>query len=593
MMRKKLLLPLVLLPCLVHAMWDTQELNLVQGYNAVVLRVTPADTRCSEVFKDCEIQSVSWWNRDRRDDGSGIAPVSEMLIWHPGDAGASTFNRVLGGHAYIIHANAAGTLKIVGVPATANAKVWFGEPNLTGLNLPADTSELYYSDYFAGLEGHMDGSSFAIVNKATANATPWPTGSKIPAADQAIWFTPTGSGSVDYMGPLHVRVDTAENAIVFRESTQVRRITVKNVTKKDRVLTFALRDSATPPAGQGTKLGKAALMREVIDWSAGYPRRSYVESDLAFTTNLAAGASFELAIRPDLDKMPAAADGAYMAILEISDAGTTLGGVTPSGGTCCHRIGISCYANLSAAKDPAGLWVGTVAISGVNRAQQMKTADNAWDANRIEPVKEPFQFRLIVHVDNLGVARLLKEVFVATESDADNEPTLLTSRTEALAWRGAHLNAKIRRISSANFPNFGDPKTFEGTGFAHGGTLTTSVRQEYNDNTNPFVHAYHPQHDNVKFENKVMKPFSEQEKMAAEEDGTGSYESWPVARAISLAFAESDPGGANYDWNRTVTGGIYRETVTSLTKTPILVEGAFRLNKVVDTHILTGLPETP
>ena len=592
-MRKRLLLPLVLLPCLAHAMWDTQVINLEAGYNAVLLRVTPADTRCSEVFAGCDLQDVTWWNRDRRDDGSGIAPATETLIWYPDESGASMFSRVLGGHTYIIHAKTACALTVVGVPAKANTKVWFGEPNLTGLNLPDDTSEIFYADYFEGLVGHMDGSSFSVVGKKDAAATLWPMSRTIPNANQAIWFTPTGAGSADYMGPLHVTVDAADNAIVFRESTEVRRITVKNVTKADRVLTISLRDSATPPAGQGAKLGKAAFMREEIDWSVGFPRRAYVSSDLAITTNLAAGASFELAIRPDLDKMPAADDGAYMAVLEISDAGTTVGGVTPSGGTCRHRIGVSVYANLSAAKNPAGLWVGTAAISGVNRARQMGSADNVWDENRIEPVKEPFLFRLLVHVDNLGVARLLKEVFVATEADVDSEPTLLANRTEAIAWRGAHPNAKIRRISSANFPNFGDPKILEGTGFAHGGTLTTAtpLRQEYNDNTNPFVHAYHPQHDNVKFENKEMKAYTTKEQDAAEQDGTGSYESWPVARRITLEFAESDPGGANYDWNRTVTGGIYRETVTSLTKTPILVEGAFRLNKVVDTHILTGLVE--
>ena len=54
-MRKLLILPLLLLPCLAHAMWDTQTISLKSGYNAVVLRVTPADTRCSEVFKNCDI----------------------------------------------------------------------------------------------------------------------------------------------------------------------------------------------------------------------------------------------------------------------------------------------------------------------------------------------------------------------------------------------------------------------------------------------------------------------------------------------------------------------------------------------------------
>ena len=53
-MRKQLILMLFLLPCLAHAMWDTQTISLKTGYNAVVLRVTPADTRCSAIW------SCSW-----------------------------------------------------------------------------------------------------------------------------------------------------------------------------------------------------------------------------------------------------------------------------------------------------------------------------------------------------------------------------------------------------------------------------------------------------------------------------------------------------------------------------------------------------
>lgn len=590
-MRMRLLLPLVLLPCLVHAMWDTQTLNLQAGHNAVVLRVTPADTLCSEVFKGCDLEEVTWWNRDRRDDGSGIAPTAEMLIWYPestGHGGASTFNRVLGGHTYIIKANAACELTIVGVPTKANSTVWFGEPNLTGLNLPSSVSQLYFSDYFAGLEGHLVGDSVSVV-AANGNAVVWPSSSPVRASDEAVWFTPTGSGKADYMGPLYVSVDTAENAILFNSNTETRRITVKNVTTKDRTLKFRMLASATPPVGQGTNLGLARLMREEIDWTPGYPRRTFVSSDLNFTTNLAAGATFELAVRPDLDRMPAANDGAYMGILEISDEGTTIGGLVPAGGTCRHRIGISCNAALAGVKDPAGLWVGTVTITGVNHARQLASAESEWDDTKIEPVNEPFSFRLVVHVDASGVARLLKEVFVATEADVDSTPTLLVSRDEAINYRNSHTKAKIRRISSANFPNFGEPKAFSGTGFAHGGTNTLEhLSQEFDDKTNPFVHAYHPQHDNVWFRNKVMHRYTVDP--AAETDGTGTFESWPVRRTITLQFAETDPlGGGSYDWNRTVTGGTYKETVSSLIKTPIYAEGMFRLTKVVDTHILTGL----
>lgn len=586
-MRKKLLLPLVLLPCLAHAMWDTQTLDLKKGYNAVVLRVTPADTRCSEVFKGCDLVNVTWWNRDRRNDGSGIAPTVDMLIWNPENEAGSTFSRVIGGHTYIINSAKKQTLTVVGVPARARTTLWLNESNLVGLNLPSDPEggEVGFYDYFNGILPCLRTESIAVVNATSADPVLWNASAYIRSSDEAIWLKPYGAGTVDYMGPLWVEVDTVENAVKFVSGTETRRIKVKNVSDIERRVNIALKPSATPPYGQGTLLGPAKFMREEIDWSVGYPRRVYAASDLAITTNLAAGASFELAIRPDLDKMPAAADGAYMAILEIDDVGTVIQGRTMANGVCRHRIGLSCDGQLAARKDPAGLWVGSAILYGVNRVEQISDSQNTWDASKIEPANLTFEFRLIVHVDADGTARLLKEVYVATEADPDSEPTLLISRTEAINWRNGHPDGKIRRISSANFPNFGRPIAFTGAGFAHGGTLSADVRQAYDDKVNPYVHAYHPQHDNVHFDNKHMFKYESSDGS----DGTGTFESWAVDRTVRLVFADADPTGGNYDWNRTVTGGTYEEDVTSLVKTAIHVRGTFRLSKVLDTHVLTGL----
>ncbi len=584
-MRKLLILPLLLLPCLALAMWDTQTISLKSGYNAVVLRVTPADTRCSEVFKSCDITNVTWWNRDRRDDGSGIVPTADTLIWSPTDEAGSTFFRVLGGHTYIIRSKKAQTLTVVGVPARARTTLWLNEVNLVGLNLPADpkTGNVGFYDYFNGILSCLKTESIAVVNASTGDPVLWNVSSPIRSSDEAIWLKPYGSGTIEYMGPLWVGVDNAQNAISFASNTETRRITVKNVSTIERQVKISLKDSSTPPAGQGTLLGKAALMVEDIDWSVGYPRRVFKESDLDITTNLAAGASFEFGIRPDLDKMPAAEDGAYMAVIEISDAGTVIQGQTMTEGVCRHRIGVSCAANLASSKNPVGLWVGTAIIYGVNRVAQISDSANTWDPEKIEPANQTFEFRLIAHVDSTGTARLLKEVYVATESDPDTEPTLLVSRTAAINWRNSHPNGRIRRISSANFPNFGKPISFTGSGFAAGGTMSAFVPQAYDDKTNPYVHAYHPLHDNVDFPNKVMTKYPASEGS----DGTGTFESWAVNRTVMLSFASTDPAGDNYDWNRTVTGGTYKEDVTSLVKTMIHAEGTFRLSKILSTPTLT------
>ena len=62
-----------------------------------------------------------------------------------------------------------------------------------------------------------------------------------------------------------------------------------------------------------------------------------------------------------------------------------------------------------------------------------------------------------------------------------------------------------------------------------------------------------------------------------------------MTRKISLTFLESDPSNAaGEEWNRSVTGGLYDETVTGLIGQgkPIKTRGIFRLTKVNDVQSL-------
>ena len=111
-----------------------------------------------------------------------------------------------------------------------------------------------------------------------------------------------------------------------------------------------------------------------------------------------------------------------------------------------------------------------------------------------------------------------------------------------------------------------------------GGVMTATFTQKGTAKDNPFYHQFHPNHDSLLFNNG--KPIWKEDGA----DGTGDYETWSVTRTVTLKFQGGDPtGAADEDWNRTVCGGIYREEITGLNKTPIIVEGAFRLNKTLDT----------
>ena len=566
----------------VHGQWIEQDVNLKKGWNAVHLKVNPAETACSSVFSNSAVKTVSWYNREQRDDGSGIAPTVTMLNWYRTNASASTFGRVIGGYSYLVEATANATITVRGTPARPRTKLWLGESNLVGLWLPPN-ADAFYTDYYDGMLDKLAGNPVYTVNATTGDEQRWNLSAKIPAANPAIWLATQGAGTADWMGPLEVTLSTVSEILDWDEDTEVRRVTVKNVSTIARPVRLDLESSLTPPSGQGTLAGQISLLKEEIDWTAGYPRRVYEPCAFPIVTNLAAGASVEFGFRPNLEAMPPA-EGAYQGVLVIDDAGVVVNGVAVSTGIVQHRVGLKANGSLAETRASAGLWYGNVTLMGVNRAKPMTSLsdENTWNSKAIQPATQPFSFRLIVHVDAHGTAKVLKEVFVASETADDAEPVLLVSRKDAVNYRNGHPNAKIRRLSSANFPFFGDPQEMEGGDFAKAGEqLVCDFAQLWNDKVNPFVHDFHPSHDNKTFRNKIMYD------KGNGDEGIGDFESWSVRRKMILTFAAEDPLGANVDWNGTVTGGHYREEVSTLHETPIYAEGSFRLTRLVTTPNLT------
>lgn len=569
-----------LAPSVSQAIWMRQEIPLVAGWNAIHVKVNPCDYGCNQVFGGGGIDQVTWWNRDRRDDGTGTV-TADTFAWYRSAIEPNTFGAVLGDERYLVHAVAATNLVVFGTPALPRGKIFLGESNLVGLSIPnrADVSCYDYFRYFTGLAD----SPYWSVSTANVNVLQG-AGSAVSDASKAFWLMTVGSGTATYTGPLSVTPDSSEKIVSWSASNAARTIAIKNETSEPRLVRLAFEPSLNPPAGQGTKAGDIKVKVESIDWSQGYARRVYAPLAFPMVTNLEAGATFNLRLRPNLEAMPVSS-GDYLGILAISDAGSTIDGEVRSSGTCLYRVGLKAAGGLAGAVQPSGLWVGSVALTGVNRAQMLSSAKSEWDAENVQDAKQPFEFRLVVHAADDGSVKLLKEAFVGSVEDDNATAAILTDRETAKAYRRKYPAAKIRRVSSANFP-FMSPQAFEGSvGFLKpGAELSLAFTQAYDAKDNPFRHAFHPNHDNLAFNNGVP---SKKEDGAT---GTGDYESWNVTRQVKLTFAGEDPtGSASEDWNRTVCGGTYRETITGLNKTPIIVEGAFRLYKSLDTpELMSG-----
>ena len=136
------------------------------------------------------------------------------------------------------------------------------------------------------------------------------------------------------------------------------------------------------------------------------------------------------------------------------------------------------------------------------------------------------------------------------------------------------------RISSAHMPLDRILGETSGTGsVALGGTLNRSFNLPFNDKVNPFVHQYHPDHDN---KNARFNTYN----TAAESD-----ESYTVDRAVSFSFANTPPAGVPATgYGTTVPAGDYTEVIDGIHKDPLTVTGEFIFRRVNEIGEITITP---
>lgn len=174
--------------------------------------------------------------------------------------------------------------------------------------------------------------------------------------------------------------------------------------------------------------------------------------------------------------------------------------------------------------------------------------------------------RVILHVDDGGTARLLSQVFVGE----------LAGGSPGLCTREAGLSvadkASASRIVAAHLPL--DRVLASGSGaVALGQTLVRTVAIPFNDDTNPFVHRYHPDHNNKDARGMPL--------------GAG-VESYGITRTFSFQFTTTPPAGVSATgWGSTSIGGNYTEVIKGLHKKDLTVSGTFVLRRASEIGTLT------
>jgi hypothetical protein len=187
-------------------------------------------------------------------------------------------------------------------------------------------------------------------------------------------------------------------------------------------------------------------------------------------------------------------------------------------------------------------------------------------------VARPFPLRLIVHNSGSSV-KLLQKVYhgVGVHSNivvATKEDFLLAAQI-----------SQARRISAVHLPTSAGniPWDFTGT-MQQGGSVTASVPLDYNEQaSNPFLHSYHPDHDNLdaQFTSTLAR----------------GNESYGVTRQITLSFTAPENDFASLTQGSQDLGGNYTEEITFQARGSQIrqyrVLGNFTLKRISDLATLT------
>lgn len=578
------------------AAWDQQTIVLNPGWNAVFFEVQPTKNLCADIFKDVPIKSVWAWNQRFssvqyiRNPNELLPDQPEWLTYFPEDrreAFVTTLYAIHSGHAYLIElaGDSPVTLELHG-RLIHRTPTWLSDSfNFAGFHIDPQHPPTF-REFFEPSRAH-NGQPVYRLNASGEWEKIQSPASTFMRSGEAYWLFSKGQSS--YAGPLTVDVDSGRG-LNYGLTVTEEMLIIRNYSSVDKVITLSTRPSNRPTFlavddetdGSAAKplAGEVVLAhRTLLTWK---PMGETLEIELKANITMGVPLAVMRSLMPDSPSRGAL----YESILEVSDGAGS-------------RFQIPVTAEKH---DPThmGLWVGTATITAVSEAGNTSTPTTP------TPTASSFQFRIIVHVDDATTPQvhLLQEVYmmqvqetlIEDPPNSDifvvDEPSFYVLLTEddlvplfqPIALRDGELVG--RRISAPAYvmPEVDDngdksrpPLIFTGL---MGDNLTVTIDLPFNDPLNPFVHLFHPDHNNLNELYNENLPLPE------------GIESFTFTRDIELDFMTGNPLGIDApNWGEDVLGGIYTETIRGAHQKDIYVSGTFLLNHVVDVGILN--PEPP
>jgi hypothetical protein len=578
-----------LAPGVARAQWLTQSVDLKAGWNAMFLHVDMTHATLDELLAadaDGIIQEVWLWKPEISAQQFVDSPQqpatsdTRWVSWSRSTGEGSQLRRMAANVAYLVKVKntvPTYTWALKGKPQAPSYQWTSSGMNFIGF--ASDEATPPSIDAFLGLAPGGLRSAVSFYRYPGGDLGPGN-----PARVFALRTTPLRRGEAfwiqsgdyfnRYFGPFEISMNAA-GEVRFDESLRSTGLRLNNLTASPLTLRLGYRESEPAPAGQRAVAGSVPLLVRGA-WNKQTSKYAYTRLNAATpsTWTLAPagqeGSSVEVVVGVDRSELTGTPGDLRAGVLQLSD----------------HRGHSRVDLGVSAVvAGYPGLWVGKAGIDqvgqylkkyakapegtpvvGADGKYQVTSTDTSMTA-----VPAPYPMRLIVHNPASGPATLFQRIFTGFDAQTNG----IVANSEAMLNRA--FLAESRRISAPHLPF-----TTANAGWAFnaaivpGATVTASVTNRFDDGmSNPFVHTYHPDHDNLNARFTQTVP-------------QGS-ESYTVVRDITLAFTPpTDDFNGRTSAGQTLSGN-YSETIRLLglargggnadTRT-FEIRGQFLLNRI-------------
>ena len=501
-----------LAPGVARAQWLTQSVDLKAGWNSMFLHVDPSHATLDELVAtdpSFAIEEVWMWRPElsaQQFVDSPQSPASTDSRW-------TSWTRVQGPNS-ALRKLAPNTAYLVRVKASVPAYTWplkgkavaprysWTTSGLNFLGFPTPQGAPPMFDTFLARgpgEFRSNAKFYRYVGGALGGNNPglvfFPRTTPVRRGE-AFWIQ-SGDYFNRYFGPLEVQA--SETGILnYGDILRSIGVRVRNLTSGTVTATMRLMASEAAPAGQVMVAGLPPLLVRGARKSTTSLAYDYTalgaNGTVTWTLPPAGQAGSEVEVILGMDRS-----------VNAGNAGDLLAGVlrfTDSLGHSQVDVGVTAKVGVY-----SGLWVGSAELTDVGQYLKkyerdpanapVLDADGKYKVTSVDTsltgVPTTYPLRLIVHNPSSGPARLFQRLF--TGHDSQTNPVV--------SARESNLNRNLlkdaRRISAVHLP-FSDANAgwaFSGA-VVPGAQVTATVTTSFDDTgSNPFVHQYHPDHDNL------------------------------------------------------------------------------------------------